>query len=96
MFTPAELAELFDTDMKTSVSIEGVAVAIIPGNFSTGRSDYDGDIRTTWDFTLAASTYPGELLPDMELDIDGLRWTVDQVGRASQDLIDLTVSRKAI
>ncbi len=95
MFTPAEVAELFDEDMSEGVVIEGVPLRIIPGNVTTGRSDYDGEIRTTWDFTIATGTYPGILLPDMDLDVDGVLWTIDQVGTAARGFIDLTLSRKA-
>jgi hypothetical protein len=59
----AELDELFDDDLAVDAVVAGATRRIIPGPVATARSDYDGEIRTTWDFTAQEAHLPAPCCP---------------------------------
>lgn len=91
-----DIDEIFDPVVAEFITLDGVQVRVLPGNVSVGPSTYHGEIRTTWDFTAAAPDLNGrQLLPEMDVDIDGLIWEVDQVTRAGSYVVDVVLSRRA-
>jgi len=91
-----DIDEIFTPDVAESITLAGNQVRILPGNVSVGPSTYTGEIRTSWDFTAATADLQGrQLLPGMEVDIDGTAWQIDQVTRAGGYIVDLAVSRRA-
>jgi|AntRauTorckE6833_2_1112554.scaffolds.fasta_scaffold00318_19 hypothetical protein len=88
-----DIDEIFSPDVAQEITLDGGLVRILPGNITSGPSEYHGEIRTSWDFTAPAVDLTGQYLPEMDVVINGLQWDVDQVTYAG-DVVDFSLSRK--
>jgi len=88
-----DLNELFDDDLAEDVTINGQPCRILPGEETTGPSEYDGIIRHNRQITIRRASLP-TIMPTQSIVVDGISWKVDTL-TSGGPILDVYLSRRA-